>query len=46
VGAGLDGKSLFLEKEDVGREALDLIVNPEDALGAGHGWKLHVNRKR
>ena len=46
VGAGLHGKSLFLEEEDVGREALDLIVNPENALGAGHAVKIDINSER
>ena len=32
----LDRKALLLEEEEVGREAFDLIVHPEDALGAGH----------
>ena len=37
VRGGLDGEALFLEEQDVGREAFDLVVHPEDALGAGHG---------
>ena len=39
VGGRLDGEALLLQKEDVGREALDLVVHPEDALGTGHGGK-------
>ena len=35
----LHGEALLLQKEDVGREALDLVVHPEDALGTGHGGK-------
>ena len=37
VRGGLDGESLLLEEQDVRREALDLIVDPQDALGTGHG---------
>jgi hypothetical protein len=43
VGAGLDGEALFFKKENVGREALDLIINPQDAFGAGHELNIDVN---
>ena len=39
VGGGLHGEALLLQEQDVGREALDLVVHPEDALGTGHGGK-------
>jgi hypothetical protein len=40
VGAGLDRKTLFFEKHDVRSEALDLIVDPENAFGTGHELKV------
>ena len=40
VRAGLHGKALLLEKQDMRGEALDLIVDPEDALWDGACWKL------
>jgi hypothetical protein len=40
MGGGLHGEPLLLQKEDVGREALDLVVHPENALGTGHGRKI------
>jgi hypothetical protein len=41
VSAGLYGKTLFLEKQDMRREALDLIVDPEDTFGTGHAVNLN-----
>ena len=46
VGGGLHGEALLLEKEDVGREALDLVVHPENALGTGHGGKIAGGGRR
>ena len=46
MGTGVDGESLFLEEHDVRGEGLDLVVDPEDGAGAGHGGKLNVNGKR
>ena len=40
VGGRLHGEALLFEEEDVRREALDLIVDPENALGAGHGTNI------
>ena len=40
VGGGLDGESLLLEEQDVRREAFDLVIDPENALGTGHGKKI------
>ena len=40
VGGGLDGKSLLFQEQDVGREALDLIIHPQNALGTGHARNL------
>ncbi len=40
VGSRLHRKSLLLQKEDVRGEAFDLIVDPENALGTGHGGKI------
>jgi heptosyltransferase-2 len=40
VGGLFDLKSMLLEKEDVRGQAFNLIIHPEDALGAWHGWKL------
>ena len=39
VGGGLHREALFLQEQDVGREALDLVVHPQDASGAGHDSK-------
>ena len=41
MGAGVDGKSLFLEEHDVRGEGLDLVVDPEDGAGAGHASKTN-----
>ena len=41
----VDREAVLLEEEDVGREALDLVVHPEDALGAGHGAKLTAAKR-
>ena len=40
VGAGLDGETLLFQKQDVRREALHLIVDPENGFGPGHGGKV------
>jgi hypothetical protein len=40
VRGGLHGEPLLLQKEHVGREALDLVVHPENAFGTGHGRKI------
>jgi hypothetical protein len=39
MGAGLDRKPLLFQKQNVRGEALDLIVDPEDALWTGHEYK-------
>jgi hypothetical protein len=38
--AGLHGEPLLLQKENMRGKALDFVVDPEDALWTGHGWKL------
>ena len=36
VGRGLHGEALLLQEQDVGREAFDLVVHPENA-----SWPRH-----
>ncbi len=44
VGRGLDRKALGLEEEHLGRQALDLIVHPENSLRPWHGSKVRATR--
>ena len=40
VSRSVHGEPMLLQKHDVGGEALDLVVHPEDTLGARHVRKL------
>src|SRR5690606_1641945 len=46
VGGLLDREALLLEEQDVGGEALDLVVHPEDTAGAWHEPKIGWDRAR
>ena len=42
VGGLLDVEPLLLEKEHVGPQRLDLVVDPQHGLGTWHGRKLYA----
>jgi hypothetical protein len=40
VRSGLDGEALLLQKQDMRREAFDLIIYPQNAFRPGHAPNL------